>query len=282
VKLRALALLFVILLLLTAGLALAQDDNPVVLGELNTPTASGLLDVNDIQMYYAQYGESGQPLILLHGGLGNADYFANQIPAFVDAGFQVFAFDSRGHGRSSVTDTPIGYSLMASDVLAAMDALGIDKADLVGWSDGGIIGLDIAINHPERLNKLVAYGANYIPAGVRSDIGDSAVFNAYIEQALTDYGRLNPAPENMDAFLANISNMWATEPNYSEEQMRGITVPTLILDGWQEEAIYPQHDFDMAELIPNAELTLMPGVGHFAMFLTPEMFNSIVLNYLGR
>lgn len=280
---RLLGLLIVVLLLLTAGLAQAQDDlNPVVLGDLPTPTASGLLPVNDIQMYYAQYGEEGQPLILLHGGLGNADYFANQIPAFVDAGYQVFALDSRGHGRSSVTETPIGYSLMASDVLAAMDALGIEKADLVGWSDGGIIGLDIAINHPERLNKLVAYGANYITSGVKSDIGDSAVFNAYIEQALTDYARLNPAPENVDAFLANISNMWATEPNFSEEQMRGITTPTLILDGWQEEAIYPQHDFDMAELIPNAELTLMPGVGHFAMFLTPDMFNSIILNYLGR
>ena len=282
-KFRALALLFIVLLLLTAGFAHAQDDpNPVVLGELPTPTASGLLPVNDIQMYYAQYGEEGKPLILLHGGLGNADYFANQIPAFVDAGYQVFAFDSRGHGRSNVTETPIGYALMASDVLAAMDALGIDKADLVGWSDGGIIGLDIAINHPERLNKLVAYGANYIPAGVKSDIGESVVFNAYIEQALADYALLNPNPENVDAFLANIGNMWATEPNFSEEQMRGITTPTLILDGWQEEAIYPQHDFDMAELIPNAELTLMPGIGHFAMFLTPEMFNSIVLNYLGR
>ncbi|MBL8147721.1 MAG: alpha/beta hydrolase [Anaerolineae bacterium] len=281
-KYRAFALLVIVLLLLMAGLAQAQDDNPVVLSELSAPTASGLLPVNDIQMYYAQYGEEGQPLILLHGGLGNADYFANQIQAFVNAGFQVFAFDSRGHGRSSVTDTPIGYALMASDVLAAMDALGIDKADLVGWSDGGIIGLDIAINHPERLNKLVAYGANYIPAGVNPAVGESAVFNAYVEQALTDYALLNPAPENMDAFLANISNMWATEPNFSEEQMRGITVPTLILDGWQEEAIFPQHDFDMAALIPNGELTLMPGVGHFAMFLTPEMFNSIVLNYLGR
>ncbi len=280
-KPRILAVCFAFLLLLTAGLAQAQD-NPVQLGELPAPTASGLLPVNDIQMYYAQYGEAGQPLLLLHGGLGNADYFANQIQAFVDAGYQVFAFDSRGHGRSTVTDTPIGYSLMASDVLAAMDALGISSADLVGWSDGGIIGLDIAINHPDRLNKLVAYGANYIPSGVRTDIGDSAIFNAYIEQALTDYARLSPAPENVDAFLANISNMWATEPNFSDEQMAGITVPILFLDGWEEEAIYPQHDFDMAQLVPGAELTLMPDIGHFAMFLTPDMFNSIVLNYLGR
>jgi pimeloyl-ACP methyl ester carboxylesterase len=270
----------VILSLLAFGsLALAQED-PVVLGELPTPTETGLAPVNDIQMYYAVYGE-GEPLLLLHGGLGNADYFANQIPAFAEH-YKVIAVDSRGHGRSTVTETPIGYALMASDVLALMDYLEIDSAYLVGWSDGGIIGLDIAINHPERLKKLVAYGANYVPSGVKSDIGDSAIFNAYIERALGDYATLSPAPENVDAFLANIGNMWATEPNFTKEQMEGITVPTLILDGWDEEAIYPAHDYEMAELIPGAELTLMPNVGHFAMFATPEMFNSIVLNYLSR
>ncbi len=267
------------LLSLSAGV-LAQD-GPVVLGELPEPVASGLAPVNDIEMYYAVYGE-GDPLILLHGGLGNADYFANQIPDFVDAGYQVIAVDSRGHGRSGVTETPIGYSLMASDVLALMDYLEIESANLVGWSDGGIIGLDIAINNPERLDKLVAYGANYIPSGVRTDTGDSVIFNRYIEQALADYLALSPAPENLEAFLENIGNMWATEPNFTEEQLAGITTPTLILDGWDEEAIYPEHAFEMASLIPTAELTLMPGTGHFAMFQTPEMFNSIVLEYLGR
>jgi pimeloyl-ACP methyl ester carboxylesterase len=269
------------LLVLTSG-AFAQTDpnplDPVKLGELPTPTESGMAPVNDIQMYYAIYGE-GEPLILLHGGLGNADYFANQIPAFAEH-YKVIAVDSRGHGRSTVTDTPIGYSLMASDVLALMDYLKIDSANLVGWSDGGIIGLDIAIHHPERLKKLVAYGANYVPSGVKSDIGDSAVFNAYIDHALADYAKLSPAPDRVDAFLDNIGNMWATEPNFTKEEMMGITVPTLILDGWDEEAIYPSHDFEMAELIPNAELVLMPNVGHFAMFATPDMFNSIVLNYL--
>jgi pimeloyl-ACP methyl ester carboxylesterase len=278
---RPLIFALVILSLLAFGsLALGQAEDPVVLGELPTPVESGMAPVNDIEMYYAIYGE-GEPLILLHGGLGNADYFANQIPAFAEQ-YKVIAVDSRGHGRSTVTETPIGYSLMASDVLALMDYLEIDSAYLVGWSDGGIIGLDIAINHPERLKKLVAYGANYVPSGVKSDIGENATFNAYIERALADYATLSPAPENVDAFLENIGNMWATEPNFTKEQMEGITVPTLILDGWEEEAIYPAHDYEMAELIPGAELTLMPDVGHFAMFATPEMFNSIVLNYLSR
>ncbi len=271
-----------LLLLMVLGVStgtFAQEDR-FALAPLPTPVESGMAPVNDIEMYYAIYGE-GEPLLLLHGGLGNADYFANQIATFAET-YRVIAVDSRGHGRSTMTETPISYSLMASDVLALMDYLEIEAAYLVGWSDGGIIGLDIAIHHPERLLKLVAYGANYNTSGVRTDVGDSELFNAYIERALADYAALSPTPDNVDAFLENISNMWATEPDFSAEQLGSITTPTLILDGWQEEAIYPEHAFEMASLIPTAELQLIPGVGHFAMFHTPEMFNSIVLNFLRR
>jgi pimeloyl-ACP methyl ester carboxylesterase len=166
-------------------------------------------------------------------------------------------------------------------VLALLDFLEIDAVSLVGWSDGGIIGLDIAIHHPERLTKLVAYGANYVPSGVRTDIGENDRFNAYIEMAAGDYARLAPE-KDFDAFLANIGNMWATEPNYTKEQMGSITVPTLILDGLQEEAIYPEHNLEMALLIPNADLVLMGGVGHFAMWEDTEEFNEIILDFLAR
>jgi pimeloyl-ACP methyl ester carboxylesterase len=189
--------------------------------------------------------------------------------------------DSRGHGRSSFNDTPISYEVMASGVLGLMDHLGIDKADIVGWSDGGIIGLEIAIHHPERLNKVVAYGANFDPSGVRLDIGSNAKFNAYIARAEEEYQKNSPAPERWDEFLANISNMWATEPNYTEEQLKGITTPILILDGEQEEAIDLNQTKLMALLIPGAKLVLMPGVGHFALFEKPDEFNQIVLDYLG-
>ena len=260
------------------GAALAQDSSP----ELPTPVDSGMAPVNDIEMYYATYGDpANEPLLLLHGGLGNADYFVNQIPAFSE-NYYVIAADSRGHGRSTMSEQQIGYSLMASDVLALLDYLEIDAANLVGWSDGGIIGLDIAINHPERLIKLVAYGANYNPSGLLSTVGESERFNAYIEMAAGDYVRLSPTPDGFDAFITNISNMWATEPNYTEEQMRGITVPTLILDGLQEEAIAPAHNLEMALLIPGADLVLMGDIGHFAMWDKTEAFNKIVLDYLAE
>jgi pimeloyl-ACP methyl ester carboxylesterase len=188
--------------------------------------------------------------------------------------------DSRGHGRSSFDETPISYEVMAADVLGLMDHLGLPKASIVGWSDGGIIGLEIAIHHPDRLNKVVAYGANFDPTGVRLDIGQNAHFNAYIAAAAADYQKLAPQPERWDEFLANISNMWATEPNYTEEQLKSITTPILILDGAKEEAIDLNQTKLMALLIPTAELKIMPDTGHFAMFEQPDEFNQIVLDYL--
>jgi pimeloyl-ACP methyl ester carboxylesterase len=235
--------------------------------------------VNGIDIYYEVYGE-GNPVLLLHGGLANGDHWVNVIPALTDAGYQAIVMDSRGHGRSSFDETPISYEVMASDVLGLMDHLGIDKADLVGWSDGGIIGLEIALTEPERLNKVVAYGANFDPTGVRLDIGANDYFNAYIEAAAAEYQENSPEPERWDEFLANISNMWATQPNYTEEQLRSITTPFLILDGAKEEAIDLNQTKLMALLIPGAELVIMPDTGHFALFEQPEEFSRIVLDFL--
>jgi pimeloyl-ACP methyl ester carboxylesterase len=152
---------------------------------------TGYAPVNDIQMYYAVYGQ-GEPLIMLHGGLGHSDVWGNQIPVFAQH-FKVICADSRGHGRSTRSAQPYSYALMASDVVALMDYLKIDKASIIGWSDGGIIGIDIAINHPERLNRLFAFGANTNVAGLRPDMDKSPVFNKYIEVAGEDYKRLEDA-----------------------------------------------------------------------------------------
>jgi pimeloyl-ACP methyl ester carboxylesterase len=249
----------------------------------NTLTAEGqTAEINGVDIYYKVYGEGNDdPILLLHGGLSNGDHFSAIIPALVDAGHEVITMDSRGHGHSSFDDAQISYAQMAQDVLGLMDHLEIDKADIVGWSDGGIIGLEIALTQPKRLNKVVAYGANYDPTGVRLDIGTNDYFNAYIERAFEEYQQNSPAPEKWDAFLANIGNMWATQPNYTDEQLTTITTPFLILDGAQEEAIDLNQTKLMALLIPGAELMIMPDTGHFALFEQPEEFTQIVLDYLG-
>lgn len=235
-------------------------------------------EVNGIELYYEVYGE-GEPVFLLHGGLANGTYWVNQIPAFAEQ-YQLIVVDSRGHGRSTFDDQPITYDLMSSDVLALADQLGIDTFAIVGWSDGGIIGLDIAINHPDRLTKVVAYGANSDVSGLNPDIGTSDTFNAYIEAAAEDYSEVAPAPERWDEFLGNIGEMWATLPDWTAEQLAAITTPFLILDGRHEEAILTSHAVYLFETIPNSALVLMPDTGHFAMFEQPDEFNAIVLAYL--
>lgn len=239
---------------------------------------SGYAPVNGIELYYAIYGE-GPPLIMLHGGLANTEYFGNQIPVFAKQ-YTVIAVDSRGHGRSSRDAKPYSYGLMASDVVALMDYLKIPKASIVGWSDGGIIGLDIAMNHPDRLDKLFAFGANTNVAGLKPNIDKDPVFSKYIENAGKDYARLSKTPTEYESFVKQISEMWATQPDYKPEQLAKIKSPVAIADGEHDEAIRQEHDVEMANAIPGAKLIILPGVSHFAFLQNPDMFNKAVLDFL--
>jgi pimeloyl-ACP methyl ester carboxylesterase len=243
-----------------------------------TPVESGMAPVNDIKMYYAVYGE-GEPVLLIHGGLGHADVWGFQVPALAEE-YKVIVADSRGHGRSTRSDQPYAYALMADDYLALLDHLKIDKTALVGWSDGAIIGLDIAIRHPERLSRLFAYGANYTPEGFKASAVNDPVFNAVVARSGKDYARLSSTPGEFDAFMAQISEMWATQPHYTKDQLRAITVPTVIFVGDHDEGIEPAHTAEMAALIPGAKLVIMKDASHFALWQKPEEFTATVLEFL--
>jgi len=242
---------------------------------------SGYAPVNGIKIWYASFGTKearGEPVILLHGGLANANYWGNQVKA-LQSRYRVIVMDSRGHGRSSRDDKPYGYDLMASDVLALMDFLKIPKAAIVGWSDGAIIGLDIALNHPERLTKLFAFAANSDPSGV-SDITSSPVFNAFIARAEKEYETLSPTPTEYQSFLAQVQKMWETQPNWTADDLARISVPVWIVDADHDEAIKRENIEFMAANVPNAGLLLQSEVSHFSFIQDPEQFTSDVLHFL--
>jgi pimeloyl-ACP methyl ester carboxylesterase len=249
-----------------------------------TPTVPGqTVALNGADIYYVVYG-NGDPVVLVHGGFAHGGAFSHQIPALADAGYQVIVIDSRGHGHSSHGQQPLTYELMASDVLGVMDHLGIEKADLVGWSDGAIIGLELAIHNPERLTKVVAYGANFVPEGIHDATPTpevDAIFNAFFGQMAADYEQFAPDPHEMDVLGDELTKLYKAAPNFTEDQLRSIPTPFLILDGAEEELISPDQPERLAEWIPNATLILMPDVGHFAPVQQPEEFNRIVLEYLG-
>jgi pimeloyl-ACP methyl ester carboxylesterase len=238
---------------------------------------SSLAPVNGIKIWYAEFGH-GRPVIMIHGGLANANYWGKQVPA-LDKHYRVIVMDSRGHGRSTRNSQPYGYDLMSSDVLGLMDYLKIKKAAIVGWSDGAIIGLDIAMHHPERVSKLFAFAANSDPSGV-ADIAKSPVFNAYIARAGEEYKRLSPTPTQYKAFVDQITKMWETQPHWTAADLAKIHVPTWIVDADHDEAIKRENTEFMAAHIPGAGLLIQPEVSHFSFIQDPQQFNNDLLHFL--
>jgi pimeloyl-ACP methyl ester carboxylesterase len=222
----------------------------------------------------------GPPVLLLHGGIGSADDWADQVPALVEAGYRVVAMDCRARGRSTWGDTPLSFELMTADALAVLDELGIAQVDLVGWSDGAIIGLEMAIRHRERLRNLVLYGGLARADGAVAEPVMTPAFEAAWAGLSADQLRLSPQPERFDELQQTLFALYAVAPNFPDDDLRGITTPTLVLDGAEEELILPGEPERMAALIPGAELVIMPGTGHFAPFEQPDAFNRILLEFL--
>ncbi|MBR0896110.1 alpha/beta hydrolase [Bradyrhizobium tropiciagri] len=235
-------------------------------------------EVNGISLFHVETGE-GSPVVFLHGGLSNSDYFGLQVPE-VARKHRVICVDSRGHGRSSRNAQPFGYDLMTDDVVALLDHLKIPRATIVGWSDGAIIGLDMAMRHPDRVVSVFAFGANTLTSGLKPGVDKDPTFAQFIARAKTEYERLSPTPGEYDQFLQQIEKMWDSQPNWTDAQLRTIRAPVLIADGQHDEAIQREHTEYMAATIPGAGLLILPNVSHFAFLQDPTLFNAALLDFL--
>jgi len=239
---------------------------------------SGYAPVNGIKLWYAVFGR-GEPVVFLHGGLANANYWGLQVPAVAQR-YQVIVMDSRGHGRSTRDNRPYGYDLMADDVVGLLDYLGIRQAAVVGWSDGGILGLDLAIRHPDRVSKVFAFAANTNPSGVVPGVENNPTFATFIARAGQEYATLSATPNEYRAFVAAISRMWATQPNWTTAQLKAIRTPVVVADGDHDEAIKRPHTETIAASIPGAGLLILPNTSHFSFLQDPEQFTWNVLHFL--
>jgi pimeloyl-ACP methyl ester carboxylesterase len=232
-------------------------------------------DVNNVRIYYETYG-SGRPVLVLHGGAGALEDMDYQIRALAATRF-VVAVDSRGHGRSTDTDAPLSYSQMADDMLKLLDRLDIRRTDIVGWSDGGIIGLDLAMCHPERVRRLVAIGANYDVDGlVERPEPDTAV-----PPMPRRYAHQAPDSAQWPVFYRKVATMWATQPNYTLADLGRIRAPTLIMAG-EFDVIKREHTDRLAHAIPNEQEAIIPGGTHAVASGKPDVVNARMLRFLDQ
>jgi len=214
-------------------------------------------------MYYEVHGE-GPPLLLLHGGSGSIP--EKWIP-FFSPRFQVIAMEQMGHGRTAdLPDRPFHYHDMAEDTVELMRQLGIESAAIVGYSDGGIIGLDLAIHHPERVAKLAVTGANSRTDGYTAENLELVrSLNPDAEPVSDAYARLSPdGAEHWPIVLRRLQRMWAVEPSFTREQLQSIEAPTLVIVG-DADIVTPEHAVEMFRTIPAAQLCVVPHSGHGVM-----------------
>jgi pimeloyl-ACP methyl ester carboxylesterase len=240
------------------------------------------VDLGGVNTWYDEDG-SGEPLVLLHGGLCTNETWAAQTPVFAER-FRVVAPERRGHGHTADAEGPLTYDAMATDTIGFLDMVVGESAHLVGWSDGGIVGLLVAIARPDLVRKMVVIGSNYDTTGaapeaeamaatMTPDSPDMAMFKGLYEMHSPD------GPEHWPVLFAKYLEMLQREPHIPVGELTGISAPTLVLAG-DDDLISLEHTVALFRAIPNSELAVVPGASHAVVIEKPELVNRIVLDFL--
>jgi pimeloyl-ACP methyl ester carboxylesterase len=240
--------------------------------------AEGYVENDGARIWHARYG-TGPAVVLLHGGLGNADNFGYQVPALIEAGYQVVVVDSRGQGRSTRDERPYSYQLMASDTRAVLDKLDIAKAAYIGWSDGADTALVLSKETPERSRGVFFFACNVDATGAKP-FEFTPVIGRIYNQHVKDYAALSPTPAGFEAMRDDLNVMQAAQPNYTAADLAAIKVPVWSVLGRNDEFIKSEHAEYIARSIPGARFVELARGSHFAPLQQPELFNATVLKFL--
>jgi pimeloyl-ACP methyl ester carboxylesterase len=223
-------------------------------------------------MYYETYGK-GEPLLMTHGNGGSMNNFLYQISYFSKS-YKVIVADSRAQGKSIDMGDSLSYEMMADDLNALLDTLHIDSCYVIGWSDGGINGLLLAMRHPNKVKKLAVTGANLWP--------DTTAYDPFIYNWAKNY---NDSLKKMQQTSKvkndrKLTNLWF-EMHLTTKQLHEILCPTLVIGG-DHDVILPKHTLTIAESIPNSYLWILPNSGHSTPILYKEQFNEVVDDFFRK
>jgi pimeloyl-ACP methyl ester carboxylesterase len=238
------------------------------------------VNAGGVRTYFEVYGE-GEPVVMLHGGLGTVESWAMQTPALAEV-YRVYVPERRGHGRTPDVDGPITYETMAADTAAFLDAAGTGSAHLVGWSDGAVVGMLVALLRPELVRKLVVIGQYFNAEG---EVPEFRVMIDYwgsdLPEALHEvYDRVSPdGPEHFPVVLEKVMRMWREEPDIALPELAEVCAPVLVMQG-DDDIVEVEHSAAVAATLPDAQLAVIPGTSHMAPLEKPDLVNRLILDFL--
>jgi pimeloyl-ACP methyl ester carboxylesterase len=256
---------FLLLLLAFCLSSVYGQPNAVVYG--NNPQAGHYALVNGINLYYETYG-SGKPLILFHGNGGSINAFKYQIPYFEKL-YKVIAVDSRLQGKSGGSADTLSYDMMAADFAGLLDYLHIDSAYVLGWSDGGIDGILLAMNYPRKVKKLAVTGANIVPDSTAMPAADIESMQKAV---------LSPDKSQKEKTL---NRMMLYQPRIPYADLKKIHCQVLVMAG-DRDIIKPEHTLKIYQSLPSASLCIFPDSYHHVCLQHPAMFNEIVQAFFAK
>src|SRR5580700_2922914 len=253
------------MVLLALGLTCARADTP---GKADQSTQWHRANIHGHRIYYAVRG-NGPTLVFLHGGGDSGEHsFVRQLDVFSEHHF-IVAPDQVGQGRTPDVPGPLSYTAMMEDTVALLHKLKLARVDIVGFSDGGILALMLAIRHPELVRRLIISGVNIAPEGLNPDSLEDLRANQI------------PKPTTIDEKLAQL---WLTSPTYQQlnlELLEKIQQPVLVISG-DRDAITLEHTLKIFHALPNAELCVLPGTDHMTFSSRSDWLNPIIGEFLDR
>lgn len=261
------SVLFLVVILF-AILVTAQTPVDSLLGK--NEQAGKYVNTRGFNMYYETYG-SGEPLLIIHGNGGSINNFVYQVPFFAK-NYKIIIADSRSQGKSVDTGDSLSYEMMADDLSGLLDHLQLDSCYVIGWSDGGINGLLLAMRHPEKVKKLAVTGANLSP-------DTSAVDPEIYKWARSLGDSINKLPLTAEVKSnRKLFNLLSYEPNIKTKQLQKIQCPVLVIGG-DHDVINTRHTLLIAASIPKSYLWILPNSGHSTPIVYKDIFNETVNDF---
>jgi pimeloyl-ACP methyl ester carboxylesterase len=260
---------------------MSDQEGTMATTEQRSARGGEYLEAGGIRTYYETAG-AGEPLVLLHGGMCPAETFDGQTPALAGE-YRVYVPERRGHGRTPDVEGPITYDVMAADTIAFMDAAGIPSAHLVGFSDGALVALLVALRRPDLVRRLVLIGQAVNFEHMRPEM------NTLMERLSVDdlppmlralYASVSPdGPEHFDVVFDKLASLWRTDPGIGFAQLERVTAPTLVLFG-DRDMISLEHAAAMQRALPDVQVGVVPGASHGLPMEKPEVTNRLLLDFL--